>query len=66
MPINRYLRYEWDKSIINKCVEIAQRGEAELCNRTSLLMMRYHTCVVQYFIYDRPEFKKKLFFFLPK
>jgi hypothetical protein len=55
MPINRYLRYKWDKSIINKCVEIAQRGEAELCNRTSLLMMRYHTCVVQYFIYDRPE-----------
>jgi hypothetical protein len=29
--------YKWDKSIINK------RGEAELCNHTSLLMMRYHT-----------------------
>jgi hypothetical protein len=35
--------------------KFAQGGEAELCNRTGLLMMRYHTCVVQYFIYDRPE-----------
>jgi hypothetical protein len=28
-------------------VKFAQRGEAELCNLTSLLMMRYHTCIVQ-------------------
>jgi hypothetical protein len=30
--------------------KFAQRGEAELCNRTSVLMMRYHTCIVQYWL----------------
>jgi hypothetical protein len=26
--------------------KFAKRGEAELCNRTSLLMMRYHRCIL--------------------
>jgi hypothetical protein len=45
--------------------KFAQRGEAELYYRTSLLMRRYHTCNVQYIIYDHPELKKKVHLTFP-
>jgi hypothetical protein len=53
--VNRYLEYKWDKSIINK------RGEADLCNHTSLLMMRYNTVLYNILSTTAQNLKKKVY-----
>jgi hypothetical protein len=34
------------RALLKTRAKFAQRGEAKLCNRTSFVMMRYHTCIL--------------------